>query len=197
MPFTTAGRDALLGGLSVSHVSLHSGYPDNSGANEISGGSYARQALTFGASSSGVRTQTAGNVDVPVPAATTLQHIGFWTALTGGSCLAHQPIGGFTAAEFQVDTTADTIRAPAHGLANTQQIVFVGGTAPGGLTEGTVYFVVGAATDTLQVAATSGGAAIDLTSQAAGACQLVRIAPETFASAGTYRISGATLNQAF
>lgn len=192
MPISTAGRNAALGGLAVTHASLHSGHPGDSGANEISGGGYARVAVTFAAASGGVRAQT-GSADFTVPAGATVQHVGFWTALTGGTFLGFQPLGSQPAREFVAELAGDLIRSPAHGLANGQQIVFVGGTPPGGLVAGTVYFVVGAATDTLQVAATSGGAAIDLTTQAASDCQLVRIIPEIFGSAGTLTISSASL----
>lgn len=192
MPISTAGRNAALGGLAVSHASLHSGHPGDNGANEISGGSYARVAVTFAAASGGARAQT-GSVDFAVPAATTVQHVGFWTALTGGVFLGFHPLGNQPALEFVADAAANTIISPAHGLADTQQIVFIGGTPPGGLTAGVVYFVRSAATDSIQVAATSGGAAIDLTSQAASDCQLVRIVPETFASAGSLTLSGASL----
>ena len=48
--------------------------------------------------------------------------------------------------------------------------------------------------DTLQVAATSGGAAIDLTSLAGNGCQMIRIVPESFGSQGTLTLSAATLS---
>lgn len=66
------------------------------------------------------------------------------------------------------DTTADTVGYTAHGLTDTTPIVFTPvdqgvGTIAGGLTAGTVYYVKNAAANTFQVAATSGGAAINLT----------------------------------
>jgi len=192
MPISTAGRNAALGGLAVTHASLHSGHPGDAGANEISGGGYARVAVTFAAAAAGVRAQT-GSADFAVPAGATVQYVGFWTALTGGTFLGFHPLGNAAALEFVADLAADLIRCPAHGLADGQQIVFVGGTPPAPLVAGTVYFVRSAAADTLQVAATSGGAAIDLTGHAASDCQLVRIVPKSFGSAGTLTLSGASL----
>ena len=66
------------------------------------------------------------------------------------------------------DTAADTVGYTAHGLTDTTPIVFTPvdqgvGTIAGGLTAGTVYYVKNAAANTFQVAATSGGATINLT----------------------------------
>lgn len=198
MPHTTTGRNNMLNAIGVTHASLHSGFPGNSGANEISGGSpaYARRAVTFGAAASGVRTQT-GTATFDVPDATTVRFVAFWDALTGGNCVSYNPIAGPTAApprEFITDLATDTLRSAAHGYANGHTVVICGDTVQGGLTEGTTYFVVGATTDTFQLAATSGGAAIDLTSLAGGGAQVVRIIPEIFASQGRVEITGGTLN---
>lgn len=59
--------------------------------------------------------------------------------------------------------TGDTITKTSHGLVNTTKIVFQPGYTPTGLTAGTVYFVVGATTNTFQVATTSGGSAVAIT----------------------------------
>jgi len=91
--------------------------------------------------------------------------------------------------EFSVDLAADTVKAPAHGQANGGRIVFIGGTPPGGLVEGTVYFVRDAATDTFKVAATAGGAAIDLTAEPAARCVVAAIVPETYGAQGTYTVN--------
>lgn len=198
MPFSTAGRNAALGGVGVTHASLHSGFPGNNGANEISGGSpaYARKSVTFDAASGGSRAQS-GTAVFDVPGSTTVRHIGFWTALTGGTFLGYHPIGGQTAREFVTDLAGDTLRSNSHGYANGDQVVVCGDTVQGGLTEGTIYFVVGAATDTFQLAATAGGAAIDLTSLAGSAAQVIRIIPEVFGSQGTLTLSAATLSLNF
>lgn len=189
MPFTPTGNNAMLDAVGISHVSLHSAFPGTTGANEISGGSpaYARKAITFGAAAASERAQGA-DVVLDVPPAATLQYVGYWTALTGGNFRGYHPLGNAPAIEFVADLSGELIRAPAHGLSNDQQIVFVGGTPPGGLVEGTIYFVISAAADTLQVAATLGGAAINLTAHAAQACQMIRIVPETFGSQATVTV---------
>lgn len=192
MPFSTAGRNNMLGAVGVTHASLHSSHPGDTGAGEIAGGAYARVAVTFAAAAGGARAQT-GTAEFAVPAGTTVQHVGFWTSAAGGTFLGFQPLGDQPVLEFVADLGGELIRSPGHGLANDQQIVFIGGMPPAPLVAGTVYFVRAAGADTFQVAAAAGGAAIDLTAQAASDCQLVRIIPETFGSAGTLTLSGASL----
>ena len=62
MPLSTNGMNLLLDqmlrasptDLSASlYASLHDGYPGNTGANEVTGGTYARVAMTFAAASGG------------------------------------------------------------------------------------------------------------------------------------------------
>jgi hypothetical protein len=67
-----------------------------------------------------------------------------------------------------IDYNTETITIAGHGLANGNEVTYSngGGTNIGGLTTGTNYFVVGATTDTFQLAATSGGSAINLTAPA-------------------------------
>lgn len=72
---------------------------------------------------------------------------------------------------FTVNTGTDVITSVGHGRSNGDAIVFhtiVGGTLPGGLTADTAFYVINANTDDLQVSATPGGSAVDLTSTGTG-----------------------------
>jgi hypothetical protein len=186
--FATAAKNAMLDAEPTTHLSLHTAW-SATGANEVSGGSpaYARQAATWDAASGAVAALSAP-VTFDVPAATTVKWVGRWTADTGGTFLGMSALNG-AETEFSVDLTADTIKQVAHGYANGTRVVFVGGTPPGGLTEGTEYFVVSAATDTYQVAATAGGAAIDLTAEPAAACVASKVIPETYGAQGTLQVT--------
>jgi len=68
------------------------------------------------------------------------------------------------------DDTADTLTIPAHGLANGAivRVYNTDNAFPGGLAAATAYYVVNATTDALQLSATSGGSAIDITSAGTG-----------------------------
>lgn len=75
-------------------VSLHTADPTDAGTGtEVSGGSYVRQAATFGAPSNGVSTTTA---DITYPQATagygTVGFIGIWDAVSAGNMLYHTPL---------------------------------------------------------------------------------------------------------
>jgi hypothetical protein len=76
------------------YVSLWTSDPTDAGSGtEVSGGSYARTAVTFGAPSNGV---TLNSADVTFPTATaswgTVGWIGINDALTTGNLLYHSPL---------------------------------------------------------------------------------------------------------
>jgi hypothetical protein len=64
--------------------------------------------------------------------------------------------------------TGDTVTKAAHGLVNGTRVWFSSITSTTGITTWTEYFVVGAATDTFQVASSAGGAALALTTDGSG-----------------------------
>lgn len=87
MPYSPDGKAVMLDGLraqapaanrGIAVASLHTADPGDTGANEVAGGSYARQAVVFGAPAAGVITMT-GEETFPVPA-TTVAWAGFWSA---------------------------------------------------------------------------------------------------------------------
>jgi hypothetical protein len=186
-----ATANAMLDAITVDRVSLHTAY-SSTGANEVTGGSpaYARQTVTFAAASGRSRALSAdATFDVP---ATTVQFIGRWT--NAGAVFRGMEAAagaGFSESDYQVDVTNNRILAEGHALVNTNNVAFYGGTPPTGLTEGTVYFVVGVTAsdpDYFQVALTSGGAAIDITGNGSGQCKFCKVVPEVFAAQGQYKV---------
>jgi hypothetical protein len=80
------------------------------GGTEVTGGSYARQAATFGAASSGATTNSA-NIDFAgMPAATTVA-IGIFDAITSGNMLLY---GGLTT--NKTTDAGDTLRIATGSL---------------------------------------------------------------------------------
>ena len=76
------------------YVSLYTSDPtDADTGTEVTGGSYARTSVTFGAPSNGVSTNSA---DITFPTATaswgTVTHIGIHDASTSGNLLFHTPL---------------------------------------------------------------------------------------------------------
>ena len=51
MSLTTASKDAMPNALSITQISAHTGFPGGTGANEVTGGTYAKVPVTFVASS--------------------------------------------------------------------------------------------------------------------------------------------------
>lgn len=197
---TTAEKNWLLDqlGTRITHFGLHSAFPGTGGSNEISGGSpaYARKAVTWNAAASD-NLDANGSYAFDVPAGTTVAWLGCWSALTTGTFRGLMPLQGaspMVPRTFSCDLTNNKILMPAHGLSNGERVPFWGGTPPAPLVEGTIYFVVNATTDDFQVAATSGGSAIDLTAQADQDVLCARIVPETFGAQGTYTLNDADIN---
>lgn len=97
MPLIDAERNAIADfeAARISYISLHTGDPGTSGANEVSGGSpaYARKAVVWTASTGG--TASAAEVIFDVPPGT-YTHFGAWTSATGGTFRGGNPLSATT-----------------------------------------------------------------------------------------------------
>lgn len=187
---TDATANAMLDAITLDLCSLHTAF-SLTGANKVTGGSpaYADKAITFGAAASRQRSASSQPV-FDVPAGATVRFIGIWT--NAGSVFRGMSPNGGSEMGFQVDLTNNRIYCEANGFANDNTVVFIGGAPPTGLTEGTVYYVVGVTAgdpDYFQVSATQGGAAIDITGQHAAGCKVSKIVQEAFAAQGTHTVT--------
>ena len=140
----------------MSHAS-NSGHPlvfTNGGANYITGVTTTGTAGTAGAS-------VTFAVDATAPA-TGLAYV---CSVHGGGMGNTITTVSAAAAAGPIDYATETITIASHGFVNGNEITYSngGGTNIGGLTTGTNYFVIGATANTFQLAATSGGSAINLT----------------------------------
>jgi hypothetical protein len=96
MPLATTGESTVLNALLAARfVSLHTANPGNTGASEVAGGSYARQAATF--ANTGNNPTVASNTGIiQYPTATapwgTVTHFGLWSAASGGSFLGYNSV---------------------------------------------------------------------------------------------------------
>ena len=90
MPYAPDVANAMLDLLDAAavkeatHLSLHTGDPGVTGASEVAGGSYTRQAITWAPAADGAKSITGAPV-FQVPASTTVTHFGLWSAVSGGS----------------------------------------------------------------------------------------------------------------
>lgn len=145
-------------------LSLHQGSPGNTGANEVTGGGYARIIPAWNAGASRAKTNN-GQLSWTVPTiaqSSPITHIGIWKDTENY----------FTAAAL-----TDTFTSYAHGYANTNQVRLIGPSLPTGISQSTTYYVVTSATDTFQLSLTQGGAAINLTADGEGVAAQVNGTP--------------------
>lgn len=82
-----ASKDIMLTSLvsAVEFVSLHTADPSTDGGSEVSGGTYARRPVEWAAAASGSVSSSA-TVVFNVPGdATTITHLGYWSASAAGT----------------------------------------------------------------------------------------------------------------
>lgn len=190
MSLTTPARNEAMNAIVIDSMSLHFGYPGLTGANELSGSGYVRQSCAFGAASSGVRSLSAVT-NFTVGAG----HNVLWCGLWAGTVFKGYSPNSGSPKEFQLSGVS--FYCPAHGYPNGQTVVFYGGTVPGGLTEGVVYFVVNSSVDAFQVAATSGGVPIAISSQPNPDCVVSRITMDSYFGANTHSINSWSIGAVF
>lgn len=186
--FTTAVKNQMLDAITVDAISAHNAFPGGTGAGEFSGGGYARAAVTFAAASGGTRSLSAAS-SITVPTGETVRWLGLWG---GGVFKGYAPNAG-SPKEFIVDPDTDTFTCRGHGYVDTNKVVLYGDTTPAGITEGTVYYVVDATANTFKLAASAGGAAIDVTSTGGSACVVSTITEELYGGGGTHTVTTWTL----
>ena len=188
MTIPAATKNNMLNGQTFTEASLHDGFPGATGATEISGGSYARKAITINAASGGARALNAAVVfDVP---ACTVRWIGFWN---GATFVGSAPNGGAAPKNFMSVASTDVVYAAAHGYSDGQKIVLFNGTPPTGISAGQVYFVRDATTDSFKVSASLGGAAVDLSTAPSFGCVVCAITEDVYAASGTHTLNTATV----
>lgn len=195
MPFEVAAQNAAVDAALalVSHTALL-----DESLTEITGGTpaYARQPTAWDAAASGEGDNTAAET-FDVPGGVTVAFLGFASSLAAGNGRDRGwwPLGGQPLQAGVVEESNDTITSQAHGLTDGQRVVFMDLAAAGlptGLTEGTVYHVRDAATDSFKVSTTAGGAAVNITTD--GEALFVRCIPEQFSSQGTYQIASGAID---
>ena len=79
-------RNAAAPAIATTYISLHTGDPGETGANELTGGSYARQAGAFSVAAAGATSNT-GDIDFTGMPSATLTHVGVWDATAAGNFL--------------------------------------------------------------------------------------------------------------
>jgi hypothetical protein len=158
---------------------------------EVSGGSYARVAITCGAAASGAISNSGA---VTFPAATgawgAIVAFAIFDALTVGNMLAWGELLG-PRKVFTVDPTTDVFTSTAHGLANGTivEVESENGTLCAGVSDNTPYFIIATAANTFQLSLTSGGSAINITTAGDGTLGVFASFKKTVASGDTAKFA--------
>lgn len=174
------------------YLALHTAWPGRGGSqngSEASYTGYARKAITRDGTgfsvSSGVLTIVAEQLFGENTGASA-QEVRFWTLGVASSGATKVLYGGHLAPassdprEAIGTASSDNILVgTGHGLAVNDEVVFydlIGGASlPGGISEGTIYFVISVSTDTIQISTTLGGGALNITSNGAGLIGKVQV----------------------
>lgn len=180
------------------YISLHTADPGETGANEVTGGSYARQQVAFGAAASGTLSNS-GNIDYTSMPATTVVGWAAWDAVSAGNCFWTgwlSTVSGLAVVR-SADLAGNDIQTVAHGLAADERIIFEeveGLTIPTGIVAGTIYWVLsgGLTTDAFNVSTTQGGGELDIT--AAGSAVWRKVTVKSVNSGDTFRIATGDLD---
>ena len=103
---TPAGKNIAADAIAYDKAALHNAAPGDTGAsNEISGGSYTRQNMTFAASAAGVRNG-ATLPTFEVPAGALVAFVSFWA---GATCVGHQRLMSSHLAAAGHNSGGDTV----------------------------------------------------------------------------------------
>lgn len=204
MPFSTYAGNSILDrilrnaafAVATPYVSLHTANPGLAGGSEVAGGAgpYARQLGTFDAAAAKA-TQNSAIIDFAGMPAVTVTHVGLWDALAAGNFLWYGPLTDGVVATFTALASSDVFTSYAHGLSDTNQVELVaspGSALPTGVVEGVIYFVRDTTADTFKLALTSGGVAINITTDGEGIA--FRLVPKTTNAGDTVRIPAADLD---
>ena len=112
MPATTATLNQAANAITVTNMSLHSTNPTaNGNVGEISGGGYARQTVTYGTATNGVRT-LSNTPTFSVPAGAVISHYVVWDGSTV------KDFGQFAATETYAGAGTYTVTAGSLTIAN-------------------------------------------------------------------------------
>jgi len=183
------------------YASLHTADPGLTGASEVTGGSYARQAVTLTAAASSSTNNSAqlSFTSMPAVAAPGVIYGGIWDASSAGNFLVGGPLTPASQVSLACTAVAstDVITTQAtHGFSAGDNVEFeaaLGTAVPAGLTAGTVYYVIatGLTTTAFEVSTTSGGAAVNITAD--GGAIVRKVVGKIVNSGDTFQIAASAL----
>lgn len=181
-----SGKIDVLTAINWHYMGLNAGYPGTNGANELAGGSPAYQRKQVQYSAVIALTRTCSLVD-PLgfdvyDSPTEISWLSLWTALSGGTCKAIQPLGGLLR-KFFIDPSDNGIVVTGHNYsANVTKVVFAGGNPPTNINVGQQYLVETTPTSDKITIKTLAGSSVVPGSQPGEGCYISIIKPQVISS---------------
>lgn len=154
--------DPFAAGVQSTSEAAYTGYARATVARTTGGFTCANGVVTLVADAS-LGACTAGSAS--------LTHWSSGVAASGATKVLHRGVFGSRQGPFTAIVTGNVITVPGHTMAVNDNVAFYqpsGTTLPGGITEGTVYFVKTVATNDITVSTTSGGVAVTISSAGDG-----------------------------
>jgi hypothetical protein len=108
---STTEANQALATTNWAYVSLHTADPGTTGASEVTGGTYARVAVTWGAATGGA-VANSGALSINLPASTTASYFGIWSAITAGTYM----VGGALSPSITTGASAGTVTIAVSAL---------------------------------------------------------------------------------
>lgn len=184
------------------HLALYSVKPalDGTGGTELTGGTapgYARVAASFSAFASG-NSENSAQIDMPANSGGSnwpeVVAWGLCDANTAGNILNTDFfIAPNTRTPFTAVASTDILTAFGQTLANGDKVVLKATAGlPTGLSADTIYFVISVSGQTFQLSLTSGGAAINFTTDGDG--EIMKVVTHVVAPAGNLKFNAGDLD---
>lgn len=199
MTFAVDARNTMLDALltGTKYISLHDGFPYDDGTDELTGGSYARQACTFSAASGGAKRNNVAVLFPGLPECDILA-FGIWDAVSGGNFICSGLIDGDRVGAFTVKESTDVFTSVFHGLSDGDIIFFseepfTDSTFPGDIFDDEPYYVRDSDDDGFKVSETEGGAAYDVEDDGAGMYMSARIQHFNVGRTARFIVNGITV----
>ena len=185
-PIANIADNAVTAPLASIFMAAHTADPFAAGVQNTSEAAYTGYARAAVARTTGGFTSANGVVTLVADASfgactagsATLTHWSTGVAASGATKVLHRGVFGSRQGPFTAIVTGNVITVPGHTMAVNDRVAFYqpSGTAlPGGITEGTVYFVLTVAANDITVSTTQGGAAVTIS--AAGDGLAYRVTP--------------------
>lgn len=173
---------------------------DGTGGTELTGGTapgYTRVAATFSAFSAG-NSENSAQIDLPANSGGSswpeIVAWGIFDASTGGNLLNTDFfITPNTRTPFTAVASTDIFTAYTQTFTNGDKVVLKATAGlPTGVSADTIYFIVGVSGQTFQLSLTSGGAAINITTDGDG--EIMKVVTHVVAPAGNLKINAGDLD---